>query len=128
MWNKSWIMARPLPFIKETFEKLSGQYKFVLVANTDSKSISNCLEKFGWSELFSDVFYSCDLGCIKTDPAFLEKVLEALDAEANECVFLGDGVNSDMKPAEAAGIKGIFIDRRDRQEYQTTIRRIEELG
>ena len=121
-------MARPLPFIKETLEKLKGQYQFVLVANTDAKSIQNCLEKFGWTELFSDVFYSCDLGCIKTDPAFLSKVLEALDADAEECVLLGDGVNSDMKPAEAANIKGILIDRRDRQEYPVKIRRIEELG
>ena len=67
------------------------------------------------------------MGCIKTDPNFLSKVLESLDADATECVFLGDGVNSDMVPAEAAGIKGILIDRRDRQEYDLKIRRIEEL-
>lgn len=127
MWNKSWIMAKPLPYIKENLERLSSKYKFVLVANTDLKSIQNCLEKFGWTHLFSDVFYSCDIGCIKTDPKFLATVLDRLEAEPEECVFLGDGVNSDMLPAENAGIKGILIDRRDRQEYSCKIRRIEEL-
>ena len=128
MWNKSWLMARPLPFIKENLSKLSSDYKFVLVANTDAKSVSNCLEKFGWTDLFSEVFYSCDMGLIKTDPEFLKKVMESLDTTASECVFLGDGVNSDMIPALAAGMKGILIDRRDRQEFGLKIRRIEELG
>ena len=31
-------------------------------------------------------------------------------------------------PALAAGMKGILIDRRDRQEFGLKIRRIEELG
>ncbi len=128
MWNKSWIMARPLPYIKETLVKLGGQYQFVLVANTDPKSVHNCLDKFGWTDLFSNVFYSCDIGCIKTDPSFLVKVLESLDADASECVFLGDGVNSDMVPAEKAGITGILIDRRDRQDFGLKIRRIEEIS
>jgi HAD superfamily hydrolase (TIGR01549 family) len=128
MWNKSWILARPLPYINENLQKLSKDYKLIVVANCDSKSVSNCLEKFGWSKFFSNVFYSCDIGHIKTDPAFLSKVLESIDASADECVFLGDGVNSDMKPAKSAGITGILIDRRNRQEYGLKIRRIEELG
>ncbi len=128
MWNKSWIMAKPLPYIKETFGRLSDKYTFVLVANTDSKSIENCLDKFGWKDLFARTFYSCDVGAIKTEPAFLEHVLSELGATASECVFLGDGVNSDMKPAEDSGMIGILIDRRDRQEYSPKIRRIEGLG
>lgn len=127
MWNKSWIMARPLPFIKENLKKMSSKYKFVLVANTDPKSVHNCLDKFGWTDLFSNVFYSCDMGCIKTNPEFMSKVLESLEADASECVFLGDGINSDMLPAEKAGITGVLIDRRDRQEYALKIRRIEDL-
>ena len=32
-----------------------------------------------------------------------------------------------MLPAEKAGITGVLIDRRDRQEYALKIRRIEDL-
>lgn len=39
---------------------------------------------------FDEQFYSCDIGAVKTDPAYFDAVLERLDEPAEQVVFIDD--------------------------------------
>ncbi len=128
MWNKSWMLAKPYEEVIEELGKLKQEYKLILVSNTDNFSINQVLDKFQLRELFDYIFLSCDLGLIKTDKKFLKKVLKEAKLEADDCVFVGDSILSDMEAAKEAGIKGILIDHRQRQHFQPKIRNLKELS
>ena len=44
-----------------------------------------------------------------------------------DVVMVGDSLQSDMKPAEEAGIRGILKDQRGRREYKEKIRYLSQI-
>ena len=127
MWNKSWMLAKPYPEVKEVLQDLKGRYKLVLISNTDCFSVNNVLDKFKMRGLFSEIFLSCDLKLIKTDQQFFKTVLEKIQCQAEECTLVGDSIQSDMLAAQQAGIKAILIDRKDSRDFNPKINNFKEL-
>ncbi len=127
MWNKSWMLARPYPETIEKLAELQKNYRLVLVSNTDRFAINNVLNKFGMKKYFEKVFCSYELGLIKTDAEFFPKVLTELGADKDECVMIGDSLESDMLPAQKAGIKAVMVDRRSSRQFGVKIRNLNEL-
>ena len=127
LWNKNWMLAKPYLETKETLESLQKRYDLILVSNTNSLGINNVLDKFDLGKYFKRTFLSCDLGLIKTDSKFFEKVLSKLKLQPQEVVMVGDSVQSDMKAAKDAGIKGILIDRRNSREYEYRITNLKQI-
>ena len=128
MWNKSWMLAMPFEETVEVLEKLKEEYTLVLVSNTDTFSISNVLEKFDLAKYFDHTFFSYKTGTIKTDKEFLKHVIEEIGADVEDCLFIGDSVQSDMKAAEQAGMKGMLLDRRGTREYEFKIASLREVA
>jgi HAD superfamily hydrolase (TIGR01549 family) len=128
MWNKSWMLAKPYSETIEELKKLQENYRVVLISNTDSFSITQVMEKFNLSELFEKKFLSYQLGLLKTDSAFLEKVVKELKVGKEDCILIGDSIQSDIKAADQAGIKSILIDRRNSREYSPKITSLKEVG
>ncbi|MEK6809343.1 MAG: HAD family hydrolase [Nanoarchaeota archaeon] len=127
MWNKSWMLAKPYEEVQEELNNLKKEYKLILVSNTDNFSISQVLDKFRLREVFDHVFLSCEMGLIKTDAKFLKKVLKEAKLTADDCALVGDSILSDMEASKEARIKGILIDRKQRQHFQPKIRNLKEL-
>lgn len=127
MWNKSWMLAKPYDEVAEELQRLKGKYKLILVSNTDSFSVNKVIEKFRLKELFDEIFFSYQVGLIKTDQEFFSGVLEKTNLDPESCMVVGDSIQSDMKAAENAGIKGILIDRKDKREFQPKIKNLKEL-
>ena len=44
-----------------------------------------------------------------------------------DAVMVGDSIESDMKGAERAGIRGILLDRRDRRDFPDKVRNLDEI-
>lgn len=127
MWNKSWMLAQPYEEVQEELKNLKKEYKLILVSNTDNFSINQVLDKFHLREAFDHIFLSCEVGLIKTDAKFLKMVLKEAELVAEDCVFVGDSILSDMEAAKEAGIKSILIDRKQRQHFHQKIRNLKEL-
>ena len=129
VWNKNWMLARPFLDLQNALEQLKEKYTLVLISNTDCFSVGKSLEKHpGLQALFHQHFFSHELGLLKTDPGFFEQVLKALRAKKEECVLIGDSVESDMLAAQKAGIRGILIDRRRSRDWPIKISSLKELG
>ncbi len=127
MWNKSWMLAKPFYETVEVLQALKEKYTVVLVSNTDCISVKRVLEKFELEQHFHQMFLSCEVGMIKTDEAFLEHVLKEIGVEKEDCLLVGDSLQSDVKAAENAGIKAMLVDRRGTREYSQKIKSLWEL-
>ena len=127
MWNKNWMLARVYRDTEEVLKNLQRKYKLVLISNTDSVSLSRVLEKCSLQKYFEKMFFSFEMGLIKTDPEFLQQVMDELDVGAEDCVLVGDSIQSDIKAGEKAGIKTVLIDRKNKRDYVPKIVSLREL-
>ena len=127
MWNKSWMLAKPYEDVLPALEKLKQKYKLILVSNTDAVSILRVLEKFKMVELFDKKYLSYEVGMIKTDKNFLKMVVDDMGVGVEDCVIVGDSMQSDMQPAERIGMKAILVDRKGSREYSPCIKTLNEL-
>jgi len=127
LWNKNWMLARPFADVKDTLQDLQQRYTLVLISNTDCFSVEKVLDKYMLRPYFSHVFLSHQVGLLKNDPAFLKKVLEALQLSAEDCLLIGDSIESDMEAAGKAGIRSVLIDRKNARDYTPKIGSLNEL-
>src|SRR3989338_1223715 len=96
MWNKSWMLAQPYDDVPAVLEKLKKKYTLILMSNTDSFSVENVLHKFNLAPYFDHMFFSYKEGKVKTDPHFIPEMLKRCKLKAEECVIVGDSMESDI--------------------------------
>ncbi len=127
MWNRSWMLSTMYPEVKETLEKLSKTHRLILISNTDSFSLNRALDKFNLAPYFEKMFLSYEMGIIKTHKDFFTTILDQLKIKPEECVMVGDSIQSDIEPATVAGIKAILVDRKGRRDHSNKIASLTEL-
>ncbi len=127
IWNKSWMLAQPYDETVSALKKLKEKYQLILVSNTDNFSIEHVMNKFNLSELFDNIFLSYNLGLIKTDERFFKQVLSEITLGVDDCVIVGDSLQSDVIAAKKVGIKAVLIDRRNSREFHPKIKTLMEL-
>ena len=123
LWNKNKLLSRMFPDTIDVLEELKD-YRLVLISNIDSQS-RDIIQKFKLENYFHDIYLSCDIGMLKHK--MLHEIIKDLGIDKSEIVYVGDSVESDMKAAEKAGMRGILIDRNGRQEYKEKISSLFEL-
>lgn len=127
MWNKSWMLAKPYEEVVEMLQQLAQKYRLVLVSNTDCFSINSVLEKYALKQYFEKIVFSCEIGKIKTDKDFFPTILTDLKLLPQEGLMVGDSLQSDIEPAEIAGIHAVLIDRKNSREHEQKISSLREL-
>ncbi len=126
LWNKSWMLAKPYLDTEKELLKLAGNYKIILVSNTDCFSVPRVLTKFKMEKLFFKMYLSFEHNLLKGED-LLQKILDENNLQVEDCVFVGDSIESDIEAAKSVGMKAILIDRRDRREFETKIKNLGEL-
>ena len=127
MWNKSWMLAKPYEEVQEVLAELKKKYTLVLVSNTDNISVDQVLDKYKLRDYFDKVFFSYQLGLIKTDKNFFQEVLNELKLAPEDCVMVGDSIQSDIIPAKRLEINAILVDRKSERDFQPKIENLKEL-
>ena len=67
------------------------------------------LETLGWADLFDTVVVTGDLPEPKPDARTFRRLLDALDADPDETVFVGDHPEADVAGAAAAGLHVVQV-------------------
>jgi putative hydrolase of the HAD superfamily len=127
MWNKNNLLAKPYPEAVEVLESLKDDYKLILIADCD-KSFQQILDKFELRKYFSEMVLSYENGLLKSNPEMFKIALKKLKLKPEECLMVGDSIESDIRGAEGAGIKAVLIDRRGRREYENKIFDLKEIN
>jgi len=78
--------------------------------------VSNCTEEVAlvWDETpfahaIDTAVFSATAGCMKPDREIYELVCARLGVAADECLFVGDGANDELRGAEEAGMTAVLL-------------------
>ena len=100
-------VTRDVPLL---LTKLRDQYRLGLVSNYPcSRSIEDSLRKIGLRDVFEVVVVSGDLGYVKPHTKPFETVLNHLELQPEECVFVGDNWLADIQGAKRMGMSAVLI-------------------
>jgi len=94
-----------LDFIKKLRQEKS--YKVFALSNTNSLHVEYLAKNIiDLREHFDQVFYSYELGMIKPDPKIFLHVLERINYEPSECIFIDDN-RKNVNVAKQIGMIGL---------------------
>lgn len=93
--------------MKELLEKLSKDYKLVLLSNTNNMS-TNILTQWNVRDLFTKEIFSCYIGSLKPSKKNFDIVCKELNVKYEECIFTDD-MKENIIAANSLGIKGIHF-------------------
>jgi len=99
-----------IPVLREL--KARG-YRLGVVSNWE-EWLDQLLAALGMSDVFEVIVASGSFGRAKPDPSIFWEALRALDVRPDAAVHVGDSLRDDVCGAQAAGIRAILVDRRDR--------------
>ncbi len=127
VWNKNRLLAKVYPDTIDTLKALKEKkIKVALISNAPTNSVEPVLERFGMNDLFDNIFLSCEQGKLKTEGLF-ETALKKLKLKKENVISIGDSIETDIKGAEAAGIKAYLLDRKGRREFPNKIISLTEI-
>jgi putative hydrolase of the HAD superfamily len=92
---------------------LDAGVRMGVVSNWDTR-LPNVLERLDLGRFFESVIVSSVEGVEKPDPLIFRRALTSLGAEAATTMHVGDLPEVDLAGAEAAGIRGVLVDRKGR--------------
>jgi putative hydrolase of the HAD superfamily len=75
-----------------------------LATNQNDERAAHLRDTVGYAELFDTTYFSCDLGLLKSDPPFFERVLADLGVRPAEVLFVDDSPGH-VETARSAGLR-----------------------
>lgn len=103
------------PETTEILDVLQGTVRLVLATNGASDLQRLKLETSGLAGYFDDVLVSADIGLAKPHPIFFENAIRLAGAGPEQIRMVGDNIRKDVGGAQEAGIRGIWVNRKDRE-------------
>ena len=98
----------PVKGTMDIIKKLKGDYKLILLSDHVREWVDYILENNKELSIFDEIFFSYELGKLKSDPNTFKLVLEKLGIKENETILIDDSKkNIDM--AKEQGINGILF-------------------
>lgn len=90
---------------------VAGDLSLALVSNVPlpGRFFERVLESQGLAAFFASVHFSYDEGARKPGPVLVRRALEALEAEPEEAVLVGDRRSTDVAAGRAAGLPTIWV-------------------
>ncbi len=127
VWNKNRLLSKIYPDTIDTLKALKEKkIKIALISNAPNNNVEPVLERYGIKDLFDGIFISYEQGKLKTEGLF-EAALKKLKLKKGDVISVGDSIETDIKGAEAAGIKAYLLDRRGKREFANKIQSLTEL-
>jgi FMN phosphatase YigB (HAD superfamily) len=127
VWNKNRLLAKIYPDTVDTLKALKEKkIKLALISNAQNNNVEPVLERFGIQDLFDGIFISYNEGKLKTDGLF-EVAMKKLKLKKGDVISIGDSIETDIKGAEAVGIKAYLLDRKGRREFANKIQSLTEI-
>ncbi|MDZ7701460.1 MAG: HAD family hydrolase [Halobacteriales archaeon] len=100
---------RPLAGVEGLLAGLRERYRVGLLTNGPRRAQRSKLETLGLTDAFDASFVTGELPAGKPDRRAFEALLDGLDVEPDELVYVGDDVDADVGGATAAGCRAIQV-------------------
>ena len=115
---EAFVTAIELPdYLQEHLKGLRKNYKIGLLSNYPcGKAIRTSLDRIGIGHLFHSVFVSADIGYVKPHPSVFKAIVQDLQVDPQDCLFVGDNWLGDIQGAKRVGMKAIHSTQFDTPE------------
>ncbi len=98
-----------VPGTQEMLGTLKGRYPLGLLSNlTHGPAGREIVDRMGLTPYFDVILISGELGFRKPHPMVFDQLVEALGAERNRTVFVGDDPHADVNGANLAGLQPVW--------------------
>ncbi len=103
-----YCLEQPPAGVVDSLKKIrEAGYKLALVSNAD------VIEIEAWSgtdlaSCFDTAVFSCYEGCMKPDPEIFALAVERLGEKAEDCLYVGDGGNSELIASAESGMTAVI--------------------
>lgn len=105
------VRFRAYPDVPPALEELrAAGVRLVVVSNWDA-SLHGVLEDTGLAPFLDGAVSSAEEGVAKPDPELLARALALVGARAQDAWMVGDSVDTDVRGAQAAGIRPVLVAR-----------------
>ncbi len=115
------------PDVHATLSDLKSRGLILAVASNWDSRLPELLEKLGLARFFDRQFISFEMGLLKPEPAFFERILSELKLQPGEALHVGDDPEEDLAAAKAAGLKSYLLDRSAAPMAPHMIRNLREI-
>lgn len=127
VWNKNRLLAHLYEDTLDALKALKEKgVKIAVISNAPNGNLEPVIEKFKLGEFFDGIFISCNEETLKTEDLFTV-ALKKMKLKAKDVIAVGDSIETDIKGAEAAGIKSYLVDRRNTREFANKIISLNDL-
>jgi len=92
-------------------ERLKSEGLRVLIVSNHIWRLADIVRELGLDAYVDEVVNSARVGYRKPHPAIYRAALEASGVPAEETVMVGDSVGHDVRGAQRAGLRGVYLDR-----------------
>ncbi len=104
-------LRRPVPGVPQLLRRLHARAVLGIVTNNERAEQEEKLTALGLSPWIDALVVSQDVGVSKPDPRIFAIALDRVGASPSEAVMIGDSWESDVRGAQAAGIRAIWFNR-----------------
>lgn len=95
---------------KETLVRLrSGGKRVYLLSNAQSDFTRPEIELLGLTDCFDGILISSEEGCRKPSPVFYRRLIERFDLSPENCLMMGNDMNTDIRGAKAVLMDTLYI-------------------
>ena len=99
----------PRPDALPTLEELRRRGHLLGMISVCTEDVPQVWDETPLGQEFDAAVFSCEVGVSKPDPRIYEIACERLGAEAEDCLFVGDGANDELPGAERAGMAALQL-------------------
>ncbi|MFB6196259.1 MAG: HAD family hydrolase [Haloplanus sp.] len=99
----------PVPGVEAMLSTLRERYRIGLLTNGPVLAQRSKLRALGWTDAFDATLVTGELQAGKPDAAAFDTLLDALDTDPSETVFVGDDVAADVCGATEAGLRAVQV-------------------
>ncbi|MFF8616934.1 HAD family hydrolase [Streptomyces sp. NPDC015350] len=105
---------RLFPDVLPVLDELAGRFRHAILSNSSIRNQDRKLRTLGVRDRFEAVVCAVELGVSKPEAGAFHAACEAMALEPGEVAYVGDEPDIDAAGAVAAGLKGIWLDRKER--------------
>jgi len=99
-----------MPYAKQILDILRDEEcKIQMITNGVSETQYGRLKATGLESYFENIFVSSEMGCQKPDIEYFDIVLDKINAKSDECIIIGDRLESDILGGLKSNIDTIWL-------------------
>ena len=120
---------RPYPDVLPALAELRDRGVTLVIASNWDCSLPDWLAPTGIMELVDGLVTSAEVGAPKPDSRVFERALAVAGVAPSEALHVGDKVDNDIEGAEAAGVRGVLLQREgEPPPHVESVRSLQELS